>query len=80
MNDSPISFPEMQLIRLKPVHIGLKDSIHSKDKLRIKYPGVNVSAIQTLYGLNVSPMAQDRWIFAYLYKLIGESSKVIRRK
>lgn len=50
-------------------YIGSKDSIHSKDKLRIKYPGVNVSAIQTLYGLNVSPMAQDRLIFACQYKL-----------
>ena len=39
--------------------IGLKDSIHSKDKLKKKYPDVNVTAIQTLYGLNVSPMAQD---------------------
>ena len=39
--------------------IGSKDSIHSKDKLNKKYPDVNVTAIQTLYGLNVSPMAQD---------------------
>ena len=30
-----------------------------RDKLKKKYPGVNVTAIQTLYGLNVSPMAQD---------------------
>ena len=45
--------------RIEKSFIGLKDSIHSKDKLKKKYPGVNVTAIQTLYGLNVSPMAQD---------------------
>ena len=37
------------------------DSMHSKEKIRLKYPNVNKSMVEQLYGLHTKGLKRSMW-------------------
>ena len=57
----------------------LLDSIHSKKKLQSRYPNVNITMVQQLYGLHVTKDQQAIWelknTMGVFYQLMRQSKE-----